>query len=353
MENIYKKGFNPIKIMLLLLILFLAACNTNPEVTFTPTAEQDLNKPETVVVEIQTDTPVPQQEKVDRVFILQSGMDAFPPEQAQQLKDQIAQVGYEIQMGEALPDDGGEFTHLVLFNPAPEIIQNISNVKTAHIIIVGNQIEEDPGHSTSFVQYSGGDQFFIAGTLAAIISDDWRIAGLFPDETSHETSIAQVFKNGVLYICGRCTPVYGPIVSFPVTASLSEAESQEITLSAYKNLAANRINTIYIPSNYLFSELVLLLHQNKIRIISDQILNGEQADWVDYAVIFDLTEAIMKAIKNPASDDQHTVFPVDFKIISNNEYEISPGKLDYLNQIIMDIGNGYIFPYSVPSGEEQ
>lgn len=146
-------------------------------------------------------------------------------------------------------------------------------------------------------------------------------------------------------MCGRCLPIYGPLVNFPVTATLSTPDNNDMTMQAFSEIYNNRINSLYIPSSYLYDDFVILLQQNGIKIISDANLNNNQADWIDYAVEDNLAKLIENSVTQTNQSEIFLVQPVEYSIYS--KFDNFPlGKANFIQSMMDNLRKGFISPYS-------
>ncbi|HSM25479.1 MAG TPA: hypothetical protein VK856_11500, partial [Anaerolineaceae bacterium] len=190
---------------------------------------------------------------------------------------------------------------------------------------------------------------FLAGYFSALITNDWRVGGLLPEVQYNNTDASKIFQNGMIYLCGRCTPVFGPIVKFPVTTILSTPENTEATMQAFGEIADNRINTLFIPSIYLYDDLVTLLKQNNVVIISDSDMETSLNEWVDYAITTNVNELVFTILSNDIQQDELVrTIPVEYAIHANTA-PISVGRENFLKEMINNLQLGLISPYEVIS----
>jgi hypothetical protein len=337
-------------LVIILLLLALSSCVNNTP-TPTPIATA-------VVVQISTEMPDPTipveietPEEINNVFIYQRNAEKFNINSVSlsEIESSANEFGFETISSEEVPDPGSSYSIILLFDPDQETISEFQNYVKDRIIIVSNENPALQDTSTTFIRASKAEEIFIAGYLSALITNDWRVGGLLPDTNYQNTGADIIFENGVVYLCGRCTPTFGPIVNFPVTAKLSQPEDTEATIQAIGEISSNRLNTLYVPSEYLFDDLVILLNQNEVTIISDSILEPNQSDWVDYAIITNLKDLIINSIANYEPDNKESeTISVKYSIYSKTN-DLSEGRVNFLQDMINNLESGLISPYQITS----
>ncbi|MBW6474467.1 MAG: hypothetical protein K0B14_15175 [Anaerolineaceae bacterium] len=337
-------------LIIVLFVFILSACVNNATTQPQPTST-DLVEP-TRLESSATTNPVETAviEESKNIYIHLENADLYFPDQTvlAELSSSMMELGYEVLTSNDLPDADQSFSFTLLFEPSQETLSHFQSDNIERYLIVqenGDLTIEKP--STVFVM-SPADRLFIAGYLSALISNDWRIGGLLPPISYQNSTADKVFQNGVIFLCGRCAPTFGPIVKFPITALLSNPEDNEFTLQAYGEISTNKINTLFIPSAYLFDDLVILLKQSGVTIVSDAKSGVDQSDWIDYAIVDNLSDLIMDAISENGQQEELVTLPVKFSVYALSK-ELSPGKSDFISGMIENLQAGFISPYQIPN----
>jgi len=328
----------------------LSACVNNPptqpQSTSTDILEATTVKSSTPTIPLETEVV----DKTKNIFILLANSDRYVPDQSAlaQLSSSMMEIGYEVLSSNDLPGSDQSFSFVLLFEPSQETLSHFQSDNIERLLIVQESSDVTTFDKPSTVfEVSAADRLFIAGYLSAMISNDWRVGGLLPSMTYHNTAADVVFQNGVVFLCGRCAPTFGPIVDFPITTLLSLPEDNDATLQAYGEISTNKINTLYIPSAYLFDDLVILLKQSGVTIVSDTKPAIDQSEWIDYSIVDNLSGLIMDALSVSDEQDELVTKPVLFSVYATGK-ELSPGKSDFINNMIENLQAGFISPYQIP-----
>ncbi len=343
-----KSKFTKIILIIFFLTIGLNGCVNNPTSLPQPT-----NTDLVVQTPLETPTLLPTTETATveipkHIFIHLTNSDFYFPDQTAftQLIATMMEIGYEVSLSSDIPDSNQQFSFVILFEPTQETISRFQANKVDRFLIVQENIEMQTEYPTTLIEMSIADRLFIAGYLAAMISNDWRVGGLLPAIDYQNTGAAKIFQNGVEFMCGRCSPTYGPIVNFPATNTVSSPEDNDRTLQAFGEISANKINTLFIPSAYLSEDLVILLQQSGVTIVSDTVPSPDRMDWIDYAIVDNLLSLILESINEPEQPEGLKTIAVNYSVEAITT-ELSPGKKDFIKKMINNLQDGFISPYQV------
>lgn len=199
----------------------------------------------------------------------------------------------------------------------------------------------------SVIQTSTNQASFLAGYLAILDAPDFRAGGLFVDDPAGREK-ENSFLNGGRYLCGRCSPVFTPLVPFPQTGLVPANSGVEAWQSALDALNQNRIEMLYISAEGLTPEFLSYLSDKNIGILSDTPPpSGFESNWVatvstnPLAALETLWPAIMAG-----SGGQNA--SAGLEISNVNPDNLSIGRLELAKKLIPDLENGRIIPLSVP-----
>lgn len=186
---------------------------------------------------------------------------------------------------------------------------------------------------------------FMAGYLAAMTSVEWRAGALLSDPLS--VGLADAFTRGGEYLCGRCTPKFGPIMFYPVIYSMEgsndafawRAQAQTMWSETYAN-------SVYIDTAADFPEV--------LDIFTDKVLfssNPASANLARYAAILgvDVTSTLQTALPELlAGSGGKTFNPRIELLIINNPELVSEAKQARFNEVSQLLADNQINPLSVP-----
>ncbi len=92
-------------------------------------------------------------------------------------------------------------------------------------------------------------QAFIAGYLAAVITEDWRVGVLSPGDSPGGRAARQGFINGVRFFCGLCLPEVPPYAGYPLFVDLQPDADQPTWQAAADLLVASGVKTVYLAAS--------------------------------------------------------------------------------------------------------
>lgn len=151
---------------------------------------------------------------------------------------------------------------LIIFAPDPGAAELAATAPAARIIAIGFA-PAAAANITNLTVSSAGESHaaFIAGYLAALSADDWRIGMLY---TPAAASLVDDFTAGAEYFCGSCTPLAPPYSEYPMPLQANSADDWQ---AAADGLLAEYIRVVYLSpelensgaAQYLAAYGVLLL----------------------------------------------------------------------------------------------
>lgn len=186
---------------------------------------------------------------------------------------------------------------------------------------------------------------FMAGYLAAMTSDDWRAGALLADDVN--LGLANAFTNGGQYLCGRCTPQFTPMLSYPQAYALaSQSGAAAWTVQAQALWTDTNANSIYIDPAADFAEV--------LDVFSDRLLFGSNpgsANLSRYTAVLgaDLVPTLQTALPELLAGAGGKTYTGRVGIVINNNPDVvSPAKQVLFDQVALDLANNQIIPLSIP-----
>lgn len=252
------------------LLLSLPACRSS-EPTATPLVTSTVTLPATqpavTATDVATSTPAPTSAQV--ILIALPGSDAAETAALQETLAQLAaQDGLSFETVTDLADvqSGPETRLVVALPPDPGIASLAAANPTLQFLAVGfPEIQVAP--NLSVIRADGerlDQQGFLAGYLAAVITQDWRVGMISQSDTPAGKAARNGFANGVIFYCGLCRPAYPPFIQYPVFVDLPAGADQQ---AAVDTLAGNAVKTVYVFPGAADASLLDALAQAGMQII--------------------------------------------------------------------------------------
>jgi len=188
-------------------------------------------------------------------------------------------------------------------------------------------------------------QAFLAGYLGAVISSDYKVAGLFSSEAAPD--MVNAFVIGAEYFCGICRPSYPPYNTFPYWDFLAPGSTVNGFQSVVDSLVAYGVEVLYLHGDLVSSELLSYLGEVGMKVISDAPPDMARTNWVgtvapDYgAALADLWEDILSGAAGVQISAPFILRDTDAGLVSE-------GRLRLFEEMAEDLNAGLVSTQYVP-----
>jgi basic membrane lipoprotein Med (substrate-binding protein (PBP1-ABC) superfamily) len=329
----------------LAVLLALAACSGDlpGRPTETPTATP-LPAATATVTPMPTDTPLPPLV----VFWASEGAD---PRTVGALQDVLAQLtsqdGLRFQTVNSSPgpDLAQQAKIVVAVSPAAGLEELASAASDTQFLVVAGDPSLKSGHNLTLLGEQGSrlDQLgFMAGYLAAVITQDWRVGVISQSGSGPETAAQAGFINGAVFFCGLCRPAYPPFVQYPVYAQLAAGSDQAEEQSAVDSLISQGVETVYVTPGATSEALLGYLAEKGIHIIgSSPPPQALQDDWVA-TVMTDWTSEVKSIWPSLLTGEGGQTIGVPIVIADANPALFSPGRQQLVAETLTELLAGRI-----------
>jgi hypothetical protein len=188
---------------------------------------------------------------------------------------------------------------------------------------------------------------FMAGYLAALLSDDYKVAALTPSDADLTETVVESFVVGVRFFCGICQTKYPPYQSFPQWETLPVNGSEETfqpVLDSFSNIG---VEIFYVNGNLLSPQLLTAIAESGILVIGDQYPGTIRNNYAG-TILSDPTpilEAIWADILDGNSGQQ---IAGSIVLVDRNPDLVSDGRYQLFLEMVDDLQEGLIYPEAVP-----
>jgi hypothetical protein len=206
-----------------------------------------------------------------------------------------------------------------------------------------------PAPNLSVITSAAGrpDQLgFLAGYLAAVITEDWRVGVVSEASTAGGKAASLGFRHGMTYFCGLCLPVYPPFPNrgYPVQVDLPEEGGADDWQAAVDALTTWQVGTVFVYPGVADEQLLAKLAGADI----NQILAGPptagvgREHWVASIGSQDPLQALPDLWGKLLSGEggQEVVLPLGFT--GTNPDLLSPGRQRLVETMLADLLAGFI-----------
>jgi hypothetical protein len=203
--------------------------------------------------------------------------------------------------------------------------------------------EVSGGGNLVAVGSSGGNpdfQAFMAGYIAAVQSDDWRVGLVYPGG-----SVGQAYRNaflaGAVYYCGFCNPYFPPFNEYPLYVEVPVGAGLESYQSAVDNLVGQGVNTIHLAPGAQSEELYRYAANYNLRFVGTAAPpSGLEAYWI--ASVISTQEIDLGLVISQVLSGQG-------EIIAESGVEISftglsEARLEFFREVLDQLESGAIDP---------
>ena len=190
-------------------------------------------------------------------------------------------------------------------------------------------------------------QAFMAGYIGMVITPDWR-AGMIRVNTPEGALEAQAFSNGSLFFCSSpsgnlaCYSRYAPVYGYPIIAYGEPETTADEWPGVGRYMLGQYVDTIFISPEVHSDQLLRYLAQEEVEIIGTGApLEDISTQWV-CSLEFDMYQAFEDYWPEFASGAEGTQINVPLAITHVNPDLLSPGRQQFIEQMLADVSSGYM-----------
>lgn len=330
-------------VLLILISLFLSACIPQPGAAQPETPAPEV--PQIVATPQPTPTATPEP-VIDRLVLVMEQ----PQAQVEQLLGSLAQqneMELEVLTELSAPDIQPHWRVIVLL-PAPGNIGELTAAAPGVQFVTSSDGELPESANLSVIQVKPEHVAFAAGYIGAVITPDWRLAGLLPADTELGERLADAFRNGVHFYCGLCRSLYPPFVRWPLVSMLPAGSDDAAWQTAVAELKPSVVHGMYLDGRIGSPELVAWLAANNIILFGGETPPAENLP--DWAVTIrpDLTGALAELMPDVIAGNGGQVVNARLMLADINPDILSPGRQRLVEIMLDTLSAGYIEPFTVP-----
>jgi len=330
--------------VVLLLFILLSACNlSTPEKSPTSTsAVTSIPQPTATLVATSTPTPLPP----SVLLIVPPQADATLAAKIQDRLEQLSgQAGLRLNIRSALStQDLTPDVKIVAALPQLDNLESLASSNGSIQFIALGFADINPTANLSVIAAASrpDQQGFMAGAIAAILTEDWRVGAITLSDTPGGKAAGLGFQNGVVYFCGLCRPNDPPFVAYPVVVQLTSQASQADWQAAIQSLASKAVKAVYVYPGAGDEAMLAALDQAGMHLIGGAPpASSYQANWIA-SLQSDVVAALENAWPQILSGKGSLQLEPDLVITDVNSNLFSPGRQDLVRKILGDLLSGAI-----------
>jgi hypothetical protein len=189
---------------------------------------------------------------------------------------------------------------------------------------------------------------FLAGIIAAILTDDWRVGVISLSDTPEGVAARQGFLNGVVFFCGLCRQIYPPYYQYPLYIEYPSGASPAERLSAVTALTDRFVKTAYLYPGAADPALLKALDEAGILVIGGASPGAARPTHWAATVQSDPSDSIQAILPDLLAGKGGAVLPLALEITDVNPELFSPGRLALAEKYLAEILAGVIEPGAPP-----
>ena len=343
----------------LILCSLLAACSAAGDAT--PTLTSTLSAEATAVASTAAPTPsvapaatvVPTQAQGRVILVESSEAGAL----GSALAGLAAESGLAFETRPALrPEEiSAEARLVILLQPPDDLAALMAAAPQTQFIVVtqgapagAGDSELQAGGNLSVVRQLEEQRTFMAGYITTIIAPDWRAAGLLPDTPAN---LQDAFINGGRYWCGRCVPMYAPLVLFPLAGTQPPGTDAAGWQNILQELQTKVLEAVYVSPAAESPELLNALAAQKLILVGAQPpAPGSEAKATWAATLsFDPLPAIRKLWPDLVAGKGGQTAKASLNWSDVNPEIFTVGRQRLAQEALDGLLDGTIGPFSIPA----
>lgn len=186
---------------------------------------------------------------------------------------------------------------------------------------------------------------FMAGYLAAVISSDYKVGGLFSSEAGAE--MVNAFVIGAEYFCGICRPSYPPYNNFPTWDFLSPEASENGFQTVVDGFVNYGVEILFLQGQLVSPALLSYLSDVGIIVISDSPPDMARTHWVG-TVQPDSGAALENIWADILNGASGVMIPASIILTDTEAGWVSEGRLRLFEGMVSDLDAGLVSIDYVP-----
>ena len=170
---------------------------------------------------------------------------------------------------------GTDLAALALAAPAVQFvaIDQPAAVPGVNLSVVGNPLVEEERQS------------FMGGYLAALVTSDYKVAGLIPADIPLTVEAQNAYMSGARFYCGLCKSLYPPYNAYPQVFTLPAGSDAAAIQNMVGTLDGLGIEVVYVHAALVTPELLNLLGDYGIEVVGGTSPDMARNNWVGTVVV--------------------------------------------------------------------
>jgi hypothetical protein len=184
-------------------------------------------------------------------------------------------------------------------------------------------------------------QAFMAGYIAALVGDDYRI-GILTMKDTEGLNAGTAFTNGMRFYCGLCQRAFWTANSYPLQIEIPPDELQSRYPGWTDPFVIYEADVVYVYPGVATDDLLDAMAQKGLLIIGEDMpMEYLGPNWV-VSLKPELIPAIQRIFPDLVAGNGGQILAIPFTLADVNPDMLSEGKLQLVQQTLDDLQAGYI-----------
>jgi hypothetical protein len=323
-------------------LILLAACDAAPDPVLVEPTNVAFTSTVTSVPATPTSTPTPVPERA----LLVAGPSGDGRLEAA-MSELASESGLLFEVHNALSagDLGPEVRVVVIAQAIPGLQELVAAAPGAQFVVIGGA-NLPPAANLSVIGADGERpdlQGFLAGYLAAVATQDWRVGVLRINDELASRAAVRAFVAGARYFCGLCNPPFPPY-GYPQAVELASGSSPaewEIAINTVVSTGVD-LQTLYLPPGNADQAVLDQIAQTRLFLIGAELpASFPRERWIA-SVGVDPAPALREMWPTLLAGSGGMVEPLLVGITEINASLLSPGRQALVEALVEDLNAGFI-----------
>ena len=229
---------------------------------------------------------------------------------------------------------GVDLTGLAAGNPSVQFVEiaRPGAIAGGNLSVIGDPVMDEQRRA------------FMGGYLTALVSTDYKVAGLLASDVSTTTEEVNAYVIGARFFCGLCNPKYPPYNSFPQWDTLPAGGAYQTAAQQFIDLG---VEVVYIGESLATPELTGYFSDMGLKIVSAVGPDMPRDNWVG-TVTLDPAPALMAMWPDLLAGTGGQASPMSVGLADTEAGLISDGRQRLFDEMLVELEAGYALPEFTP-----
>lgn len=186
-------------------------------------------------------------------------------------------------------------------------------------------------------------QSFMGGYLAALVTTDYKVAGLIPTDTSYANEAQDAYLIGARFFCGLCNPKYPPYNVFPQLTTVPAASDPATLQNAVNSLVNLGTEVVYVHAALVRPELLEILGNAGLEVVGGASPDMARNNWVG-TVAIDPSPALTAIWADLLAGSPGQQVPGAILLLDREAGLVSEGRLRFFEEMKADLEADLVLP---------